>query len=137
MRILRIVVLNLSVLALFYAGLSRLINPAEAVFLQTFFTNPENSLETAIDLANEIRGVGAVMFFGGIIAFLGTIREDLRLTSFVVTTVVFGGVVLGRSLSFFIDGTPNQELIRVAVTEVVLGALNIICLVNTFSDEHR
>ena len=132
MNIFKIVVLALSGLALFYASSTRLINPTEAVFLQTYLENPENSLEVDIDLVNEIRGVGAVMFLGGIIAFLGTIRADFRLTSFVVATVIFGGVVLGRSLSLFIDGIPNENLIRAATAEGVLGTLNIFCLINTF-----
>ncbi|MEM7133626.1 MAG: DUF4345 domain-containing protein [Chloroflexota bacterium] len=130
MNIFKIAVLVLSGLGLFYASSSRLINPTEAVFLQTFFENPENSLEVAINLVNEIRGVGAVLFLGGIIALLGAIRADFRHTSFVVTTVIFGGIVLGRSLSFFIDGIPSQDLIRVAITEGVLGALNVFCLVH-------
>ncbi len=130
MKILKIVVLALSGLALFYASSSRLINPTGAVFLQTYFANPVNSLALDIDLVNEIRGVGAVMFFGGIVAFLGTIRADFRQTAFVVTTVIFGGVVFGRSLSLFIDGIPNVNLIRAAIAEGVLAVLNIFCLVH-------
>ncbi|MEM7114882.1 MAG: DUF4345 domain-containing protein [Chloroflexota bacterium] len=130
MKNFKIIVLVLSALALFYASSSRFINPTGAVFLQTFFENPENSLETAVDLVNEIRGVGAVLFLGGIVALFGAIRADSRQTSFVVTTVIFGGIVIGRSLSFFMDGIPNQDLIRVAITEGVLAVLNIFCLVN-------
>lgn len=133
MKIFKIVVLVLSGLALFYASSSRLINPAGAVFLQTFFENPANSLESATDLINEIRGVGAVMFLGGVVALLGAIKTDFRQTSFVVTAVIFGGVVIGRSLSFFIDGNPSQDLIRVAVIEGVLAVLNVFCLVNIVS----
>lgn len=137
MKNFKIIVLVLSALALFYASSSRFINPMGAVFLQTFFENPENSLEIAIDLVNEIRGVGAVMFLGGIIAFLGAIRADFRQTSFVVATVIFGGVVLGRALSLFIDGIPNENLIRAAIVEGVLGALNIFCLVNILIQGHK
>lgn len=131
MKTLNIVVLSLSGLALFYACSMRLINPTGAVFLQTYFENPANSLAVHIDLLNEIRGVGAVMFLGGIIALLGAIRVDFRQTAFVVLMVIFGGVVLGRSLSLLIDGMPNTDLIRAFVAEVVLGALNLFCLVNS------
>ena len=122
-------VLILSGLALFYASSTRLINPSAAVFLQTFFENPENSLGIAVDLVNEIRGMGAVLFISGIIALFGGIRVGFRETAFVVTTVIFGGVAIGRSLSFLVDGIPNQDLIRVALIEVVLAALNIVGLV--------
>lgn len=130
MQIFKNVVLVLSGLALFYASSMRLINPTEAVFLQTYFANPENSLAIDIDLVNEIRGVGGVLFLGGIIAFLGVIRADFRRTSFIVATVIFGGILLGRSLSLFIDGISNERLIRAVIAEGVLGALNVFCLGN-------
>ncbi len=137
MKIFKIIVLTLSGLALFYACSMRLINPTEAVFLQTYLENPENSLDIYIDLVNEIRGVGAVMFLGGIIALLGIIRSDFRLTSFVVAAIIFGGVISGRSLSLFIDGIPNENLIRAAIAEGVLAALNIFCLVNVLIQDHK
>lgn len=137
MKTLNIVVLSLSGLALFYACSMRLINPAGAVFLQSYFENPVNRLETHIDLVNEIRGVGAVMLLGGFIAFLGTMRVGFRQTAFVVLTVIFGGVVLGRSVSLFIDGMPNQGLIRAAIVEGVLAGLNVYCLVNSLLRSYK
>ena len=128
MKIFKIVVLTLSGLALFYACSMRLINPTRAVFLQTYFENTANSQVINIDLLSEIRGVGSVMFFGAIIAFIGAIRADFRLTSFVVVTLIFGGVVFGRSLSLIIDGMPNEDLIRATTAEIVLAALNMFCL---------
>ena len=71
------------------------------------------------------------MFLGAIIAALGIIKADFRQTSFIVATVIFSGVVLGRSLSFFIDGTPNENLIRAASAEIVLSGLNIFCLISS------
>jgi len=130
MEIFKTIILALSGLALFYACSMRLINPTNAVFLQTYLVNPENNLEIDINLVNEIRGVGAVMLLAGMIAFVGVIRADFRQSVFVVVTVIFGGIVLGRSLSFFIDGLPNQNLMRAAIAEVVLAALNIVCLIS-------
>lgn len=128
MNIFKIVVLTLSGLALFYACSMRLINPSAAVFLHTFFENPANSLETHVDLVNEVRGVGMVMLLGGIVALLGAIRQNFRETAFVVVTVIFAGVILGRSISFFIDGMPHSGVLRAAIAEGVLAALNIACL---------
>lgn len=137
MKIFKIVVLSLSSLALFYASSTRLINPTEAVFLQTYFVNPANSLATNVDLVNEIRGVGAVIFLGGVMAVFGAIRADFRRTSFGVATVIFGGVVLGRLVSLFFDGIPSQNMIRVAVVEGVLGVLNILGLVSILTTGHK
>ncbi|MEL7535081.1 MAG: DUF4345 domain-containing protein [Bacteroidota bacterium] len=133
MKIFQIVVLSLSGLALLYACSMRLIKPSGAVFLQTYFENPANNLETHIDLANEIRGVGAVMLLGAIIALIGAFRPDLRQSAFLITTLIFGGVVLGRSLSFFIDGMPSGNVMRAAVAEGVLAALNAFWLVRIWT----
>ena len=44
---------------------------------------------------------------------------------------ICAGVILGRSLSFFIDGMPRTNLIRGAIVEGVLAVLNMYCLVNS------
>lgn len=130
METFQILILLLSGLALFYASFMRLINPKKAVFLQTYLSNPENRLENDPDLVNEIRGVGAVMLLGGIVILSGVIMPNLKLTSFVVAIVIFFGVVAGRLISFGLDGKPNLDVIRATVVEVVLGGLNIFCLVS-------
>ncbi len=99
--------------------------------MQTFLEDSENSLPTVTDLFNEIRGVGAVMFLGGLIALLGVVRTNFQLTSFTVVTVIFGGVILGRLLSFLVDGIPSQNLISVSLIEGILAGLNVFCLINT------
>ncbi|MEM6347203.1 MAG: DUF4345 domain-containing protein [Bacteroidota bacterium] len=131
MKAFQIVVLSLSGLALFYACSMRLFNPSGAVFLQSYFKSATNSLTDHIDLVNEIRGVGAVMLLGGIVALIGVLREDMRQIAFVVTSLIFAGVILGRSLSLIIDGMPPQNLLRAAIAEGVLAALNIFCLISS------
>ncbi|MEM6806912.1 MAG: DUF4345 family protein, partial [Bacteroidota bacterium] len=131
MKVFKIAILILSALALFYASSSRLIKPNKAVFLSSYVEKAGNTLETHIDLLSEIRGVGAVMLIGGIIVLLGAIREDLMENSFLVASLIFAGVVIGRSLSFFLEGMPSQDLVRVFTVEAVLGALNIVCLGHT------
>jgi len=71
MKIFKIVVLTISGLALFYACSMRLFHPSGAVFLQSFFENPANHLETHIYLASDIRVVGAVMRLGGVWVLMG------------------------------------------------------------------
>ena len=70
------------------------------------------------------------MLLGGLMAFHGAVKSNSKRTSFVVTTIIFAGVVLGRSLSLFVDGVPSQDLIRAASVEGILTALNIICLIS-------
>lgn len=134
MKIFQIIVLSLSGMALFYASSMRLFKPTKAVFLQHYFENPANSLESHVDLANEIRGIGAVMLLGGIIALFGVFRPDFMQTALVVTTLIFVGVVLGRSISWLFDGAPPVNLIRAAIAEAVLAVLNAYCLIGIMSE---
>ncbi|MEL7124473.1 MAG: DUF4345 domain-containing protein [Bacteroidota bacterium] len=130
METFKIVVLSLSGLALFYASSMRLINPNKANFLKTYIGNSEIKLEKDTDLLNEIRGIGSVMLLGGILVLMGTIMPDFKQTSFVVASLIFGGVVLGRLISFGLDGIPNADIIRAAIIEVTLCVLNLFCLVS-------
>ena len=132
METFNITVLILSGLALFYASSMRLINPKKAKFLQSYLAKPENKLEKDIDLLNEIRGIGAVMLLGGIIILLGAILPDFRLSAFVVALVLLFGVVLGRLISFGLDGKPNQDVLRATFIEIVLSGLNIFGLLSSF-----
>ena len=124
MEILRIIILALSGLILFYASSMRLINPKKANFLQTYLADPKNKLENDADLLSETRGIGAVMFLGGIFILLGTIIAAFRQASFVVAIVIFGGVILGRLLSMRLDSSPNSKVIGGAFAEGLFGALN-------------
>ncbi|WP_419913716.1 DUF4345 domain-containing protein [Hoeflea sp.] len=137
MKIINNIVLALSGLALIHACTMRLINPSAAVFLQSYFETAGNTLDRHIELASEIRGLGASMLLAGVVAFLGIVKPRFRLTSFVVVSVIFVGVVLGRSISLVADGVPDASLLRPAVIEGILAALNVVCLVRTFVEERK
>ncbi|MEM1357830.1 MAG: DUF4345 domain-containing protein [Bacteroidota bacterium] len=123
-------VLSLSGLALLYAGVTRLATPEKTIFLVTYLANPANQLSNNIDLANEIRGVGAVMLLSGGITLLGTAVIDLRLISLIVANLVFFGAFFGRLISWFADGKPTSAIIRVTIVEGFLGILNLYCLLH-------
>lgn len=128
------VVLALSGLALFYVCTMRLIDPSEAVFLRTYL-EIGNTLN--IEMASEIRGIGAEMLLAGIVAFLGIFIPRLKVTSFVVLSVLFVGVVLGRSVSLVVDGMPDESLLRPATIEMILAALNVFCLTYILTKEWK
>lgn len=119
------IVLVLSGLALFYMSTMRLFDPSAVVFLQSI-ADPSNVL--TIEMANEIRGMGAENVLGGIVAFLGIFIPRFRFTAFVVLSVLFVGVVLGRSVSLIIDGIPDEHIFRAFHHQALLGVLNVCCL---------
>lgn len=126
MEIFKIITLTLSGLLLFSVGTMRLINP-----IKTYLNNSGVKLDREVNLLNEMRGVSSVMMCGGIIILLGTIFSDLTFTSFVVAILILLGFAIGRLLSIQIDGKPNKLIIQGLISEIVLGALNVFCLVSS------
>lgn len=125
METFKIVILSLSSLLLIFVGAMRLLNP-----MKTYAKNSGITLANDVDLLNEIRGVSAVMLFGGIIIFLGVLIPTLTYTSFIVATLIFIGFAVGRIISHGLDGKPNKQLIQGLIFELVFGAANVFCLVN-------
>ncbi len=127
MEIFNIVVLSISGLMLLtLAGLLRLINP-----IGNYSKNSGIKIENEVNLLSEVRGMSALMTLGGVIILLGIIIPELRLTSFVVGILLFGGYAIGRSLSVVVDGKPNKQIISGLITEIIMSALHIFCLVKT------
>ena len=111
---------------LILGGTTRISNP-----IKNYLKNSGIKLENEVNVLSEARGVSSVMLFGGIIMLLGTIVPKLTITSFVVATLILLGFAIGRSLSIALDGKPNKLLIQGLISEIVLGAANVFCLVNT------
>ena len=129
MEIFKIVVLSLSGLLLVYAGSMRLFRPIKSFCLKTYMENPGLTLEGEVDIFNEMRGAGSSLALSGIIILLGTIMPNFRLASFVIAITVFLGFTIGRLLSSSLDGKPNENLVQGLYSEIILGTLNLICLV--------
>ncbi len=126
MEILSIIVLAISGLLIFtFAGALRLIDP-----VKNYWKNSGIKLENEVNTLNEARGMSSVMMFGGVIIILGIFIPELTVTSFVVAILLFLGYGFGRTLSIFLDGKPNKLIIQGLISEVILGALSIFCLIN-------
>jgi len=126
MEILKIVTLSISGLLLLTVGTLRLINP-----IKNYLKNSGIKLEKEVNLLNEVRGVSSVMMCGGIIILLGIILPKITSASFVVASLILLGFAIGRLLSIRLDGKPNKLIVQGLISELVLGAANIFCLINT------
>ena len=126
MEIIKIVTLCLSGLLLFFVGSMRLSNP-----IKTYSKNSGIQLTNDVNLLNEMRGISAVMLFGGIIILLGIIVPKLTFTSLVVAALIFIGFAIGRLLSTSLDGKPNKLINQGLIFELVLGVANIFCIITT------
>ncbi len=127
MEIFQIVTLAFSGLLIFtFAGILRLINP-----IKNYLKNSGIKLENEVNLLSEARGMSSVMMFGGIIIVLGIFIPELTIISFAIAILLFLGYAFGRSLSIVLDGKPNKLITAGLISEIVLGAANIFCLINT------
>ena len=116
----------LSGLLLFFVGTMRLSNP-----IKTYLKNSGIKLEKEVNLLNEMRGVSSVMMCGGIIILLGIFIPQLTFASFVVAALILLGFAIGRLLSIRLDGKPNKLIVQGLISEIVLGAANIFCLITS------
>jgi hypothetical protein len=126
MEIFNIVVLLISGLLVFtFAGILRLVNP-----VKNYLKNTGIKLENEVNLISEARGMSSVMMFGGIMIMLGIIIPKLVLVSHIIAILLFFGYAFGRIVSIIVDGKPNKLILNGLVSELVLGTLNLFCLVN-------
>ena len=124
MEIAQIIILAVTGLFLVLIGTLRITNP-----IANYSKNSGIQLAKEVNLLNEVRGVSAVMLCAGVIIALGSIFPALKLTSFIVATLIFLGFALGRIVSIATDGKPNKQISQGIVFEIVFGAANVFGIV--------
>ncbi|MEM7036452.1 MAG: DUF4345 domain-containing protein [Bacteroidota bacterium] len=122
-----IIVSSLSALLLLMVGVTRLSNPKSAYAKNTGIELPDD-----VNLMNEVRGTSAMMLCGGILVALGIVLPEMKFASFVVGSLIFMGFAMGRMLSMNVDGKPHKLLVQGLGFELVLGGLNLFCLLQAF-----
>jgi len=125
MEIFKIITLSLSGLLLLFVGAMRLSNP-----IKTYLKNSGIKLEKEVNLLNEMRGLSSVQLLGGIIILLGIFIPKFTFASFVVSTLIFIGFAIGRTISISVDGKPNKQIIQGLIFELVFGSASVFCLFN-------
>ncbi len=125
MEIFNIVLLAISGLLLSVVGTLRLSNP-----IKNYLKNSGITLAQDVHLLSEMRGVSAVMLMGGLLILAGIFIPKLMVASFLVAVLLFLGFAVGRIIGLKVDGKPNQLILQGLVSEIVLGAANVYCLVS-------
>lgn len=82
-----------------------------------------------INLLNEIRAPGGALLASGLLIMLGAFVEKLTFTSTLVSALLYLSYGLSRIVSMTIDGMPAEELVQVAVLEIVIGLICVFFLV--------
>ena len=124
MEIVKLIILRLSGLLLTLVGCMRMTNPAKPCL-----KNSGIKLNNDTDLLNEMRGVGSLMLFSGVIVLLGTFPAVLTAYSLLVASLIFLGFLMGRLFGRFADRKPNKQLRTGIFSELLLGAANAFFLI--------
>ena len=101
----------------------------------TLFFPIEFSANHGVDLIqntptlNDIRGAGGLMLGAGMIILLGVIHKGMAFTSTVVSAVLYTVFALSRIISFQLDESFTEGLLKAAIVELVMGALGIFSLI--------
>lgn len=103
--------------------------------MKTYLADSGNEL--TVEMASEVRGIGAGMILTGIVAFLGIFIPRFKLPAFVSLSVFFFGVVLGRAVSSIVDGVPDEILFMPVTLEAILAAVNVFCLAHILIAERK
>jgi len=90
-----------------------------------FYAGSGIDLGGNISLLNEIRASGGAVLAIGILISLGAFVTKLTFTSAVISILLYLSYGLSRILSMSIDGMPVEELVLVAVLEIIIG---LICM---------
>lgn len=81
-----------------------------------------------VNLLNETRAPGGLLFVAGIIVGMGAIRTTLAPTSIVLSSLIYLSYGASRILSIVIDGIPSHSLIAATGAEIILGSLGLFLL---------
>ena len=115
---------------LFISGLIAAGIGAAILFIPVAF-HATTGIELGNDtnLLNEIRAPAGALLASGILIITGAFVERLTFTSTVVATLLYLSYGLSRILSMVIDGMPAEELVQVAVLEIIIGLVCVFSLV--------
>ena len=109
-------------------GLGNIISPVE------FNASSGIELGANINLINELKATGGGLFLSSIFILLGVFMERLTFSSTLLATMMYLGYGFSRIASIVIDGVPSDELVQVAVFEIVMGLIALFALVKYRKD---
>ena len=68
-----------------------------------------------------MRAAGGVLLSSGIFIMIGTFVSSLRFSAVILATLLYLSYSFSRAVSIMIDGMPSDELVQIAVFELVVG----------------
>ena len=81
------------------------------------------------NLLSDLRASGGALLLCGILIASGAFVEGLAFSSTLLSSILYLGYGLSRSVAILIDGVPADTLIVVAMIEVILGLASITALI--------
>ena len=117
---------NVLKVILFISGLIAISVGGSILFMpSTFYAASGISLNGEVNLLNEIRASGGMIFAIGILIISGVFITRLTFTATVISMLLYLTYALSRIFSMSIDGIPVDTLIQALVLEIVIGILSV------------
>ena len=111
---------------LFISGLIAIGVGGSILFMpSTFYAASGINLNGEVNLLNEIRASGGMIFAFGILIMTGAFVARLTYTATVISMLLYLTYALSRIFSMSIDGIPVDTLVQALVLEIVIGILSI------------
>lgn len=114
---------------LFVAGLAAaIVGIGIALAPDVFYASYQMLLPDGATVRSELRGIGGFLAVSGITIFSGAVWLSQRAFALRLGILLNGGIVLGRLLSFAVDGAPSSPMLsawtfEVATFVLLLGAV--------------
>lgn len=81
-----------------------------------------------VNLLNETRAPGGLLFAAGILIVLGAFIKTMMQTALVLSILVYMSYGVSRVLSMIIDGVPHDSLVAATGAEIIIGLLSLFLL---------
>ena len=113
-------------IVLILAGLVGMIVGGANLFVPVEF-NASSGIELGINISllNEMRASGGGLLLSSIVIFLGAFISRLTFTSTLLATILYLSYGFSRIMSMMVDGMPSNDLVVVAIFEIIIGLVSM------------
>jgi hypothetical protein len=121
---------------LMFAGITGIYIGASLLFTPVSFEASAGIPVTDnVNLLSEIRSSGGTLLAAGMLILIGGFRIAMTRTALIVSSLFYSAYGISRVISILIDGLPNISLVLITASELVIGMLSILLLLNFQRDE--
>lgn len=82
-----------------------------------------------VNLLSDLRATGGAILGCGSVILLGAFLSELRFSAALLSSILYLGYGLSRTLAMTMDGVPANMLVAIAIGEIAMGLLSLMALI--------